>query len=437
MPTACEAEGKTCKKQVQALCYHCSKNLCRIHLTQHAQLIEENIQLELNSLADKFNELISKFDHLSISNDILEKPLLQLEKWRIEAHSDIDQIAVLKRHELNDELDKYRKVFHTKNEEQLAKIKTSQKIIQELMAEADASAKQMADLQRSIDEAKNYLNALNAPLINVIARSSNWAVGVSTNFFGFQSASIDELRKFKITYIQRNGLIQDYYIITKKNGRMSDLIASFIRHCTTIKESAQIETNQAYINEHLPKFSFIIPTIVYKNSIKLQLDKNSWLKNISDRHEIVFYQTAYAIDQQDNPSILMPCRFRRLLNETPFGWPIYLNVPRTGCRGQHVLDALHDSLEKFFSFKSDTDQHLYNASFQYTNNYLIISAKLNDALQDEINVSKTDMTLVVDIDRKLADKYKTKQSEKDQVIVNGIVRFFFNTLSLVLIQKFL
>ena len=76
----CEAEENACKRDVQALCYHCSKNLCRVHLMQHAQLIEDKTRSELHKLADNFNELSSRFDHLSISDDILKEPLIQLEK---------------------------------------------------------------------------------------------------------------------------------------------------------------------------------------------------------------------------------------------------------------------------------------------------------------------------------------------------------------------
>ncbi|CAF4918637.1 unnamed protein product, partial [Rotaria sp. Silwood1] len=200
----CEVEGTVCKKDVQALCYHCSKNLCRIHLIQHAQLMEDMTRGKLNSLADKFNELSLRFDNISISDNILKIPFVQLEKWRAEAHEKIDQIVEQKRQELNDELDKYRKVFLTKNEEQLIKMNNSKRIIAELIQESDASANQITDLQTSIDETENYLNSLMTHEINVIATTPIWRVDIESQLFEPQSILKNELREFKITYLRLN-----------------------------------------------------------------------------------------------------------------------------------------------------------------------------------------------------------------------------------------
>jgi hypothetical protein len=402
----CEAEGNACKKDVQALCYHCSKNLCRVHLMQHAQLIEDKTQSELHSLADKFNELSSRFNHLSISDDILKKPLIQLEKWRTEAHKKIDQIAENKRRELNDELERYRKDFFTKNEEQLVNMNNSKKMIAELIQENDASAKQIADLQKSIEEAEKYLNSLDTLVITVIAQSANWSVDICTNFYDLQATSVDKVREFKVTYICLNGLIRNYYVKTEKNGKMSDLIKSFIRHYVIIEEVMQIKTDGACANDHLPKFDFILPVEVYNHRIHLQYNHNTSLTNILERDVIVFNETPYSLDDKGNPWVLMPCRFLRLPQKNGLGWPVYLNVPRKGCRGQHVLDALHDALVNFFRIDPNADQHLYDATLELTVGSVIKTPKLRAALQDEINFTKADAKLIVYVDSQTADRYE-------------------------------
>jgi hypothetical protein len=402
----CEAEGNACKKEVQALCYHCSKNLCRVHLMQHAQLIEEKTRAELHSLADKLNEVSSRFKHLSITDDILQKPFDQLEKWRVEAHEKIDQIVENKRRELNDELDKYRKLFCTKNAEQLMKLDASKKVLAELIQEADASATQIADLQGSIDDTEKYLNALNPPVINVIVRSSNWSVNVYTQFFGVQATSVDKIREFKITYVRLNGIIRNSYIKTKENGTMTDLIKSFIRHYIAVEEFTQEDTNQIYTIDHLPKQDFILPVEVYNHRVHLQYSDQTVLSNIKERDVIVFYQTPFSLDEKDNPWILMPCFFQRLPDKSSFGWPIYLKVPREGCQGQDVRDALHDALGNYFQLNSNIDQWLYEAYFLFSVNSLSKATKLDDALQRKLDFNKEYTTLLVNINSHIVDEYQ-------------------------------
>jgi hypothetical protein len=402
----CEAEENACKREVQALCYHCSKNLCRVHLMQHAQLIEDKTQSELHKLADKFNELSSRFDHLSISDDILKEPLIQLEKWRTEAHAKIDQIVENKHQELIDELGKCRKSFLTQNEEQLSKMKTSKKMIAEFIQENDASTKQLADLQESINETEKYLNALNTPIINIITRPINGSVQICTNLSYVQATSIDTLRIFKVTYVRLNGLIRNYYIHTKNDGKISDLIQSFIRHYTTVEESTQVETNGSYTIAHLPKPDFILPVEIYNHRIHLQYSDNALLGDIPAGDVIIFYETPHSLNSQSNQRILMPCSFQRSLEKQPFGLPIYLSVPRTGCRGQQVLDALCNTLGNFFPLDNDNVQQSCDAYLEFTVGYTQKETKLTDALHDEIDFNKVNTKLIVRINSQTADKYE-------------------------------
>ncbi|CAF3523880.1 unnamed protein product [Rotaria sp. Silwood1] len=402
----CEVEGTVCKKDVQALCYHCSKNLCRIHLIQHAQLMEDMTRGKLNSLADKFNELSLRFDNISISDNILKIPFVQLEKWRAEAHEKIDQIVEQKRQELNDELDKYRKVFLTKNEEQLIKMNNSKRIIAELIQESDASANQITDLQTSIDETENYLNSLMTHEINVIATTPIWRVDIESQLFEPQSILKNELREFKITYLRLNGIIRNYYVKTKKDGKISDLINSFVLQYVLMEEFSQSPQNLIDTTNHHPKYDFILPTEVYNNRVHLQFNNNSLLNSILDRDLIVFYETPHSINEKICTNILMPCSFRRQTNKNPFGLPIYLNIPRQGCRGQHILDALRDSLGKYFRLNPNTEQQLYEAYLEVTVDYSTKRMNLNDVLESETIFDRRNTYIIVDICNQIADEYE-------------------------------
>ena len=401
----CEAEGNTCKKEAQALCYHCSENLCRAHFIQHAQVIQEKTRTDLHSFADKLNELSSRFNELSISDDILQKPLDEIEKWRVEAREKIDEIAENKRRKLNDVFHKYRRISLIKNDEQLVKLGSAKKVLAELIQEADASATQISDLQTSINEAQKYLNALNTPVINVIARSSNLSVDICTNFFDVQSTSINDLRKFKITYIRLNGIVQTYSNLTKKDGKMSDLKNSFVqeyRYCEEFSQSAQslIDTTN-----HDPKCDSILPVKIYQHCAQQQYVDETILSNILECDMIVFYETPYSLSG-DSPRILMPCLFRCNLDNKPFGLPIYLNVPRKRCRGQDVRDALHDTLGNFFPHNLSIKQLSYDTYLQSTVNNLTKETKLDDVLQDGIDFSKVITTLIVTFDSQFVDAYE-------------------------------
>jgi hypothetical protein len=404
----CEGDGNACKKDVQAHCLHCSKSLCRIHFLQHAQLIEEELRAELNSLADKFNDLSSRFDHVTVSSDFLKKPLEELEKWRIDAHKKIDQIVENKCQEIQGKFDDYQTVFATKNIEQVNKINVSKKVIAELIQKADASCKQMDDLQKSIDEAEKYLTSLNTHEINVITSTPICFIDSHTRLFDCQSTLVDELRNFKITYIRLNGITRNYYVKSRKNGTISDLTKSFIRQYTVLEQLARIELSSNDATDHQPKCDCILPTEVYNGRVHLQYNKEAKLNDIRDRDMIVFYETPYSLNEMSRPRILMPCLFQRLPEKQSFALPIYLNVPRVGCKGQDVLNALNDMLGKFFRLDPNTDRHLYNANiFFFANNPLQKSYKaLNDVLQDPVDFSKVNTTLITDIDSGIADIYE-------------------------------
>jgi hypothetical protein len=407
----CQVDDNPCKRDAQALCFHCSKNLCRIHLLQHAQLIEEKTQVELNLLADKFNELSSRFKHIPISANILEKPFEELEKWSADAHKNIDQIVENKRREMNETIESYRTVFNMKNEEQIKKINDSKKLVAELTQEADASRKQMDELQASITEAEKYLQSLDTHTINVINPSPICLLDLETRFFDYQLKPSAELKNFKITYIRLNGTIRNYYVKTNKNGLMSDLKYSFVRQYNLLEALIQIELNSNRAIDHQPKSDFILPVDIYNHRARQHYNDDTKLADILDNNIIVFYETPYSLVESNNSQILMPCRFKHLLSKTSFGFPIYLSVPRNECQGQDVLNALHNTLGIFFPLNPENDRNMYNATiiFSTTGQLNSICKALNDVLEDSIVFTKASASLEVGIHKEIVDVYENNK----------------------------
>ena len=400
----CEAQEDTCKRDVQALCYHCSRNLCRVHLVRHAQLMEDKIKAELNELTDKFNELSSRFNDLVFSDQILQEPLAQLERWSVEAHQKIDQMVMNKRTELSHEFEKHRRVFLQNNEEQLMKLNGSKVILRGLIEEADATADQIANLQRSIGETEAYLNKQTTPIFNLVAQSPNWFIDVRIVSPESQEVTpVDQIQEFQITYVRLSGLIRSYFIKTNKNGTIMDLIRSFIRQYTVMEEAIRTENNQNYTIDHLPKLDFILPIEIYNHRSHLQYKEDSSLKNIESRNMLVFYETPHSLQEQNNLRILMPCLFRNETTKQLFGLPIYLSVPRTGCRGTDIRDALHETLNKFYTPDPLSGLPAYNAFLRRTIRYQSTETRLDDALQDELDFSKVFIEVIAAFDGKFVD----------------------------------
>ncbi|UJR29177.1 hypothetical protein I4U23_010391 [Adineta vaga] len=406
----CEVDEDSCRRQARVLCFHCSKNLCRIHLEQHSQLIEENTRTELNSLADKLNELSSKFNDLVISSEFLQQPFSQLEKWCLEAHAKIDEIVEKKRMEINYLIDEYGKSFSIHNKEKLEKINDIKKTIAELIRDNDASTEQITELQKSLENSEKYLNTLNTHTISATACSPIWLVDIHLQSFDCTPNPVGKLRGFNVNYIRLDGSFERHYLKTNNDGTMNDLLKAFVHQYSLLKALIRLQSNLEEKNDHQPNSDFILPTEVYNHQIQSQYSAGTLLSNVKTRDSIVFYEVPKSISSEDNPHILMPCCFQRQLNGSLFGWPIYLNVPRKGCRGQDVKDSIQNSLGNFFLLSPSTDLQLYDAYLHITRNYTTAKTKLDTILNDEIDFTKANATLYVNISDEVADQYEQNVS---------------------------
>jgi hypothetical protein len=186
---------------------------------------------------------------------------------------------------------------------------------------------------------------------------------------------------------------------------MADLIKSFIRHYTIVEEFTRGEKNDVFTIGHLPKYDFIVPMEIYNHRFHMLFADDSLLSKILNSYVIVFYETPHALSG-NNSRIFMPCLFQRNLEKSYFGLPICLTVPREGCRGQDVRDALHIMLDNFFPPSLNIKQLSYDTYLLSTVNKSTKRTKLDHVLQDEIDFSIVDATLMVAFDSQFVEAYE-------------------------------
>ncbi|CAF0736903.1 unnamed protein product [Adineta steineri] len=189
-PCQANDNGMTCEKDARAKCFHCSRNLCLTHLTEHAQLLENQTRTFLHSHETILNDLHNKFECLSISSRILEEPFIQLEKWRLDAHEKLDQLAIQKRQEIQIKISEYRTIFNKKTNEQKQKIELLKKRLNDLSRQAQLASKDIKYLQDKMNETQQFLQSIEKHSIRISAY--DFFVNIRTHFFDTQSSKITQ-----------------------------------------------------------------------------------------------------------------------------------------------------------------------------------------------------------------------------------------------------
>lgn len=401
-PKLCQADEDACKREVQAWCYHCSKNLCRVHLLKHVQLVEEKTREELHILADQLNYLSTSLHQLKISPNLAHHPFSALEQWRLGAHTKVDQIVDMKRQELKDILDGYEKAFLIKKMEQMKTIDLNKKLLSKLIEENDGTRQQIIELQSSIDETTNYLSSLDQHRIDVHGSVPDFSIIIEETCHPFDILVNPQWRDIEVVYVRLNGGIRPHRVLTRRSGNMRDLKVSFVdQYPQTTATSSETDEGQ-----HQPKVDFLLATEVYNHRIHLQFEDSHLLSLIQDQDKIVFYEMPYSLEKLDHPCLPIPCSFRRLPNKEPFGVPIFLSLPRQGCRGQDVIEAILDTLDHFFPFNARINQNLYSVRLVRLAGGNSKAIKLHTILQDEIDLTQTNAQILIDIHSQIAEAYQ-------------------------------
>ena len=414
----CEVNGKTCKKTIQARCYHCDKDLCRVHLLEHVQLVEVKTGDELNSLVDQFNQVSARFASMSISPRILEEPFARLEQWREDAHKQIDQAAETKRQELTRTIKRYQRTFAMRKEQEMKKLHSNKEQLAMMLAESDATREQIADLQSSVNQAMNYLASLDKHRIDIVPTSLDYSVNILSKSGKDRSAFGGDLREFQITYVRLNGSIHSYNVSANASENITHLKNCFADEYSVLNESNQMmqRTNDYLI--HRPQTDYILPVEVYNHRIHLQYQDDHSLNDILIRDKIIFYEMSYSLMQENSPRIMMPCSFHHSMRNEPIGLPIYLDLPRHKCKGQDIRDAMHGALDRFLQIDSKDPHHLFDVTVKYEVNNNVTTRKLHEVLSDQMDFTNVHTSVRVGVTTQMVEAYQKTRGSSTQILYN-------------------
>jgi hypothetical protein len=329
-----------------ALCYHCSRNLCLDHLTEHAQLIDALTRSILEENFKILTNLSSRLQSLTISSNILNEPFLKIEQWRIEAYHQIDEIVEKKFEEIRVKIDEYRVIFDTRKNEQLAKIVRYKQKIAELFRETQVANKDLSNLKKSIEKMQNDLKIFDQHSIEVLSNRSFIHIRMKLNDSKPSSSptsssssslsSIIQQFEFRLKFVRLSGFVTSHYVLVQVNGTIGDLIDQFI---------------QTQDNSIKQKRDHFLATEVCQYRVRQRFNNDIQLKTIFNKiNELVLYETPFQLNTiYLQKYCLILCRFQNGLPwDIQFGLPILLHVPRFQCQGRDVIDALNQTLETCF-----------------------------------------------------------------------------------------
>jgi seryl-tRNA synthetase len=191
-----------------------------MHLTEHTQLVERQTRTYFYSHEKVLNDLSNKFQSLSISSRISESPFIQLEKWRIDAHRKLDQLAEQKRQEIQMRISEYRTIFTKKANEQKQNIEILKKRMNDLSRQTHMANKDMKYFEDKINQIQYFLQSIEKHSIKVSA--CEFFVNIRTQFFGTQSSRIIQPTTSPITVQMRNARPELKELVSNGNKQRFD-----------------------------------------------------------------------------------------------------------------------------------------------------------------------------------------------------------------------
>ena len=399
----CAIEFDCCQNKSQDYCYHCSKRFCLPHLVEHLRMIEKTRRKVWTLLINQLNDLSNQFQQLNISSNVLERPFVILERWRLTAHEKIDQIVEIKRQKLKDIIHGYKRIFFQTKQDQQKEIESYKNTIHCLIEQNDEN---IDDLNRKIEQLNISLNSLKQHQIHLLAPLPDFSISFHNDFNDFLNLIQDELREFDITYIRLNGNICFYKLLVDKDGTIKDLKNSFLVMYASFKELNTWSKSLKQNDDHEPKFDLILPVEVYNHRVHMQYEETHSLNVISDHDKIVFYEISHPFDENNSKEILIPCSFRNASNKQPFGLPIYLNISYKKCQIQNIRDTLHHSLILFFPMNFQSDQDLYKVNVVVFKGGSSKKFSLDDLLKNKHEWIKINSELIIDIQPQMIQMYQ-------------------------------
>lgn len=166
------------------------------HLTEHTQFLNNEPRTFLSSHEDILNDLLSKCQSVSISTRVLDYPFIELEKWRIDAHRKLDQLAERKRHEIQKKISEYRNIFTEKINEQKQKLELLKNQLADLSQKTYVTNKEIKYLENKVNETKLFLQSIEKHSIKISTYA--FFVNIRPNFFDSHDSKTLALTTSKI-----------------------------------------------------------------------------------------------------------------------------------------------------------------------------------------------------------------------------------------------
>lgn len=387
---------------ISALCYHCSRDLCLDHLTQHAQFIDALTRSTLEDYHTILTNLSSRLQSLTMSPNILNEPFLKLEQWRIDAYHQIDNIVEKKLEEIRVKIDEYRHIFDKIRHEQLEKVNHYKQKIAALFRKTQVANKDVSGLRKSIEIIQNDLNVfdkhaieviLNRPLIysiNIRMRLNDWKPSSPLSSSSSSLSSIIRQLEFRVKYVRLSGMMTCHHILVEVNRTIGDLIDQFIATQYTM-----------IVNKK--KREYFLAVEISQDRVRRRLTNDTQLKTIFNKiDELVLYETPFElIPMYLEKNCLILGRFQDGLPwNIKFQLPFLLDLPRFQCRGQDLIGALDKILTLCFPLMIANNDTHYEVSIlsddhQQTTTTLL-SEWANEVIDDHL-LMVDNATLIVNI----------------------------------------
>jgi hypothetical protein len=158
----------SCKREAATFCYHCQQDVCHTHFSQHSSMVMTDVY----SLADQINTLTDNIK--TFSTEQMRKNLFdQLQRWRNESITLIEQMYKRKQIELNEkigQLDKTLSVVKVNKQQEISQIKEK---ITELTDAGEATFDQVNRLRQLVNNIALDVDKLRIPTIRIETQPAN------------------------------------------------------------------------------------------------------------------------------------------------------------------------------------------------------------------------------------------------------------------------
>lgn len=156
MSQVCDIDA--CSRAARALCHCCQQNVCIVHLNEHNDLLNS----QLNPLIENVKILDEHLRTINI-RQIVNNYREQLEEWRLDSHKKIDQFYEEKCQELD-------RMIIDKVDEQKVEVRQLQVKLNQLVHQQQATRQDFYELALMIDHIEHEINNIQESFIQIYNR---------------------------------------------------------------------------------------------------------------------------------------------------------------------------------------------------------------------------------------------------------------------------